>query len=149
MIQSFHSIPKSKHFKNQSYHSKKEMFCFLLPFFLFLNLGQVRSSCAIHLVPERGGGRQGTDKWRIRTWPQRRWNPQPALRQAAWKGMGAVLPGFKWVNDWSRRFLKQEIWMAMTYMKKQYKRTEQPIFSPSSHEGHADQNHYGIASCSS
>lgn len=41
MIQSFHGVPKSKHFKNQSYHSKKEVFCFLLLFLLFLTLAKL------------------------------------------------------------------------------------------------------------
>lgn len=41
MTQSFHSVPKSKHFKNQSYHSKKEVFCFLLLFLSFLTLAKL------------------------------------------------------------------------------------------------------------
>lgn len=89
MIQSFHSVPKSKHFKNQSYHSMKEVLCFLLLFLLFLTLAnlEVVMPSTLYLREEvadstwindmsgpdhRGGGihNQHSDKLPGREWVQ-------------------------------------------------------------------------------
>lgn len=89
MIQSSHSVPKSKHFKNQSYHSMKEVLCFLLLFLIFLTLAnlEVAMPSTLYLREEvadsawindmsgpdhRGGGihNQHSDKLPGKEWGQ-------------------------------------------------------------------------------
>lgn len=120
--------PNQNIFKNQSYHSKKEVFCFLLLFLLFLTLAklEVAVPSTLYLREEvadsarindtagpdhRGGGihHQHSDKL-----PGGGVGAEPP---AEWQQTNP--PAFKRANDWSRHFLKQEIQMAITYVKKQ------------------------------